>query len=80
MTPKEKAGNLINEFKPLVYPYLGSGMLTNDHNDEVVLEIKGTGEEIWDLELEWKRRLKNYKYRPELFFRGSKTECFSKIN
>jgi len=37
MTPKEKALELVNKYKGLVYPYLGSGMLINQENESVVL-------------------------------------------
>ena len=33
--PKEKASELVAKFLPMMYCYLGSGMLTNDY-DEVV--------------------------------------------
>lgn len=34
MTPKEKAKELIEKFKPNVYCYSGSGMLTNTYDEE----------------------------------------------
>ena len=37
-TSKEKAVELIEFFKPLVYCYMGSGMLSNDYDEKVVLE------------------------------------------
>lgn len=37
MTPKEKAIELIDKYKPYVYCYLGSGMLTNTESEEVIL-------------------------------------------
>jgi len=37
MEPKLKAEELIKKFEPFVYPYLGSGMLTNTTNDKVIL-------------------------------------------
>ena len=33
MTPKEKANELIEKFKPNVYCYSGSGMLTNTYDE-----------------------------------------------
>jgi hypothetical protein len=36
ITPKEKAEQLISNFSPFVYCYLGSGMLTNTEDDEVI--------------------------------------------
>lgn len=32
---------------------------------------------IWDLELEQKRKLKEFNYQPNIKFAGSKTECFT---
>jgi hypothetical protein len=46
---------------------------------EVVSEVYGNAEDIWDLELSEKRRLKEYNYQPLIKFAGSKTECFTKI-
>jgi hypothetical protein len=38
ITAEEKAKELVEFFKPIVYPYMGSGMLTNDYDDGVVLQ------------------------------------------
>lgn len=37
MTPKEKAEELVNKYKPFVYCYLGSGMLSNWEDETVIL-------------------------------------------
>jgi hypothetical protein len=37
MTPKEKAKELVDSFKGIVYPYIGSSMLTNDADEGVIL-------------------------------------------
>lgn len=37
MTPKEKANELIEKFKPNVYCYYGSGMLTDTYDDDTAL-------------------------------------------
>ena len=37
MTPEEKAKELIKKFKDKVYPYIGSGMLSNTHDDSAIL-------------------------------------------
>lgn len=37
MTPKEKALELIEQFKDKVNPYIGSGMLSNTHDDDTIL-------------------------------------------
>lgn len=37
MNPKEKATELIEKFKDMVNPYIGSGMLSNTHDDNAIL-------------------------------------------
>lgn len=37
MTPKEKAKELVNKYKPFVYCYSGSGMLINEEDEGVIL-------------------------------------------
>ena len=36
-TPKEQAEDLIRQFKNYVYPYSGSGMLSNTYDDDIIL-------------------------------------------
>ena len=36
-TPKDKALELMLEFKPKVYCFMGSGMLSNDYDDEIAI-------------------------------------------
>lgn len=36
-SPKEKAGELILRFKPNVYCFVGSGMLSNDYDDRIAI-------------------------------------------
>jgi hypothetical protein len=36
ITPKEKAEQLISNFSPYVYCYIGSGMLTNTFDNEAI--------------------------------------------
>lgn len=38
MTPQDKAQELIKKFDPLVYPYLGSGFMTNTEDEDVILK------------------------------------------
>jgi len=45
---------------------------------EVISEIHGEAGEIWDLELQEKKKLKEFNYQPSLKFNGSVTECFTK--
>ena len=37
MTPQEKAQNLVEKYKPYVYPYIGSSYLTGDEFPEEIL-------------------------------------------
>lgn len=37
MKPKEKAKELIEKFKDKVNPYVGSGMLSNSHDDDQII-------------------------------------------
>jgi len=37
MNPKEKALELIEQFKDKVNPYIGSGMLSNTHDDDTIM-------------------------------------------
>lgn len=46
---------------------------------EILQEIKGTAEEIWELELKNKRELKEFSYKPKIKFSGQ-TECFINVN
>lgn len=39
MNAQEKAKDLILQFYPYMYCYIGSGMLTNDYNEKVVLDL-----------------------------------------
>lgn len=38
MNPKDKAKELMSNFRPYMYCYSGSGMLSNDYDEKVVLE------------------------------------------
>lgn len=49
------------------------------YNFEIISYKEGDAGFIWDLELSEKRKLKEYKYKPLLDFKGSKTECFTKF-
>jgi len=37
MIPKKKADELVNKYKPYVYPYLGSSYMTGDEYPEQIL-------------------------------------------
>jgi hypothetical protein len=45
---------------------------------QIISEIYGEAEYIWDLEKEEKKRLRDFNYQPLKSFCGSKTECFIK--
>lgn len=47
---------------------------------EIVREIKGNAEAIFDLELKNKQLIKDYKYEPLIKFGGSTHECFTDIS
>ena len=54
-----------------------SGNKAMPYEYEVISETKGSAGFIWDLERDEKRKLKSLHYLPELYFGGSKTECFT---
>lgn len=37
MTPQEKAEELVNKYKPFVYCFIGSSMLTNTEDESVII-------------------------------------------
>lgn len=37
MKAEDKARELVEKFKPFMYCYIGSGMLSNDYNEKIVL-------------------------------------------
>lgn len=45
---------------------------------EIVKEVMGPPEDIWELEKQTMRDLKEYKYSPKISFDGSFSECFSR--
>lgn len=55
-----------------------SGLERMPYAYEIISEIKGEAGFIWDLELQEKRKLKEFNYQPSIKFNGSKTECFTK--
>lgn len=48
------------------------------YNYEIISEIHGEAGDIWDFELQEKRKLKEFNYQPLVPFEGSKTECFTR--
>ena len=45
------------------------------YNYEILQEIPGTGEEVWNLEQKLHKQFKQFKYMPEIKFHG-RQECF----
>lgn len=62
--------------KPIKYRYSGTERMPYKY--EIVSETYGEAGEIWDLELQEKRKLKEFNYKPKIKFAGAKTECFTK--
>jgi hypothetical protein len=54
------------------------GILSMPYSYEVISEVKGSADFIWDLEQFEKKKLKSINYQPSIPFAGSKTECFTK--
>ena len=58
---RDKADELIEKFKPYVYYFLGSGMLTNTYSEEVAKInatkcVKILAQQILDLDVVWYRK------------------------
>jgi hypothetical protein len=47
------------------------------YNFDIIKEIKGNPEYIWNIENKLKEKYKHLSYRPEIKFGGYKTECYS---
>lgn len=54
-----------------------ANIVSMPYNYEIVSEVFGEAGVIWDTEKEEKRKLKEFHYLPEIYFSGSKTECFT---
>jgi hypothetical protein len=52
------------------------GMTKMPYKYEVLSEVKGSARFIWDLEVEEKKKLREFNYQPLLKFGGAQTECF----
>jgi len=46
---------------------------------EVIRTVHGDAEQVWDLEQEYKQKLKQYHYVPAIKFNGFYSECFHSI-
>lgn len=47
---------------------------------EILLELPGTAEEIYDLEVKFKTEMEAFHYKPKISFNGSKTECYTELS
>ena len=47
---------------------------------EILLELPGTAEEIYDLEVQFKSEMQEFHYKPKIGFNGSKTECYTELS
>jgi len=66
MTPKEKAKYLVSKYSLFVYPFLGSAMLTNTEDREVILANSKkcaiiAVDEIYNLELKIGAHLEDFE-------------------
>lgn len=46
---------------------------------EILLELPGTAEAVYDMEVKYKQQMEQYSYTPSIAFNGSKTECYSNL-
>ena len=47
---------------------------------EILLELPGTAEEIYDLEVQFKSEMQEFHFKPKIAFNGSKTECYTELS
>ena len=71
MTPKEKAEELVQKYKPFVYCYMGSGMLSNTYDEDVVLTMSKkcaliAVDEIQDFITKYDNHFQDFKYWDEV--------------
>lgn len=60
-------------YKSILKRYQGGSL---PYSYEIIQEIRGTCQQVWEFELFVKKQLSLYKYQPSLKFSGSATECF----
>lgn len=46
---------------------------------EILIEHTGSAEDVYDMEVAFKRQMEKYHYSPSIPFNGSKTECYSNL-
>lgn len=47
---------------------------------EILLELPGTAEAVYDMEVQFKTEMNEYHYKPKIGFNGSGTECYTKLS
>lgn len=47
---------------------------------EILLELPGAAEEIYDLEVQFKTEMEEFHYKPKISFNGSGTECYTELS
>ena len=47
---------------------------------EILLELPGTAEVVYDMEVQFKTEMNEYHYKPKIGFNGSGTECYTKLS
>lgn len=46
---------------------------------EILLDLPGAAEAVYDMEVKYKQQIEQYSYTPSIAFNGSKTECYSNL-
>ncbi|EXF56637.1 hypothetical protein J502_2206 [Acinetobacter sp. 1294596] len=47
---------------------------------EILLELPGTAEEVYDMEVAFKKEMNEFHYKPKMSFNGSTTECYTQLS
>lgn len=47
---------------------------------KILLELPGKAEEVYDLEVQFKKEMEDLHYQPKIKFNGSKTECYTELS
>ena len=47
---------------------------------EILLELPGTAEVVYDLEVAFKTEMQEFHYKPKIAFNGSTTECYTELS
>ena len=47
---------------------------------EILLELPGTAEAVYDMEVQFKTEMNEYHYKPKIGFNCSGTECFTELS